>query len=158
MESALRFVRNMVLTRILMPEAFSDLAIILAVTGAVDAFTEIGIKEAVVQNPQGKSRPFLNGAWWLAFLRGGFLYLLALRRNLLVAGVEFGADECCGEVAGRDREAVEYVCRGKRPGPVAMLLVKKVAAKAVEKYFVVAALGNLLDPQVLLRLLSVRKR
>lgn len=76
-ENGLRIVRNMILTRLLVPEAFGLMAIVLAINGAFEAFTEIGLKEAVVQSPHGATRPYLNAAWWLALGRGLVLYGVA---------------------------------------------------------------------------------
>jgi O-antigen/teichoic acid export membrane protein len=76
-EQGLRLARNMILTRLLAPEAFGMMAIVLAINAAFESFTEIGIKHTIVQNPKGEQRTFLNGAWWLAFVRGLGLYALA---------------------------------------------------------------------------------
>lgn len=75
-EQVLRFIRNMILTRILAPEAFGLMAIVLAVNAAFESFTQIGIKEAIIQNPKGQEKEYLNGAWWLAFGRAVVLYLV----------------------------------------------------------------------------------
>jgi O-antigen/teichoic acid export membrane protein len=50
-EQFLRFLRNIILVRVLIPEAFGTMAIILAVNMFFEAFTEVGIKEAIIQNP-----------------------------------------------------------------------------------------------------------
>lgn len=76
-ENAMRIVRNMILARLLAPEAFGAMAIVLAVNGAFEALTEIGIREAVIQNPRGGRRLYLNGAWLLAAARGLALYGVA---------------------------------------------------------------------------------
>ncbi|OGJ93162.1 MAG: hypothetical protein A2487_08940, partial [Candidatus Raymondbacteria bacterium RifOxyC12_full_50_8] len=68
-EHALRFVRNMVLTRILAPEALGLMAIISSVTAALEAFAELGIREAIVQNPAGDKDTYLNSAWFLSLIR-----------------------------------------------------------------------------------------
>ena len=73
-EQFLRLIRNMLLTRMLAPEAFGIMAIILAINAAFESFTQIGIKEAVIQNPRGHERTYLNGAWWLALGRSLILY------------------------------------------------------------------------------------
>ena len=75
-EQGFRFLRNMILTRLIAPEAFGVMAIILAVNKIFESFTEVGIKQAIIQNPSGEDETYLNGAWWLAFLRGGILYSL----------------------------------------------------------------------------------
>jgi Membrane protein involved in the export of O-antigen and teichoic acid len=76
-ENAARFLRNMVLTRLLAPEAFGIMAIVMAVNAMYEAFTEVGIKESVIQNPRGSENTFLNGAWWFSLIRSGSLYLIA---------------------------------------------------------------------------------
>lgn len=75
-EQLSRLLRNMILTRILAPEAFGLMAIVLAVNAAFESFTQVGIKEAIIQNPDGRDRTYLNGAWWFAFARGLALYLI----------------------------------------------------------------------------------
>jgi len=77
-EQGLRFVRNMILARLLVPEAFGLMAIVLSVCSLLQVLTGIGIKESIVQSPRGTERTYLNGAWWLAFGRGVALYLAAL--------------------------------------------------------------------------------
>jgi PST family polysaccharide transporter/lipopolysaccharide exporter len=66
----------MILTRLIAPEAFGLMAIILAVDKIFESFTEVGIKQAIIQNPAGEDKIYLNGAWWLAFLRGMVLYAI----------------------------------------------------------------------------------
>ncbi len=75
-EQAFRLLRNMILTRILAPEAFGIMAIVLAVNAAFESFTQLGIKEAIVQNKKGHERAFLNGAWWFSSIRAVALYAL----------------------------------------------------------------------------------
>jgi O-antigen/teichoic acid export membrane protein len=76
-EYGLRFVRNVILTRVLAPEAFGVMAIVLGINAAFESFTEIGVKEAVIQNPRGEKDTYLNGAWWLSVTRSTALYILA---------------------------------------------------------------------------------
>jgi lipopolysaccharide exporter len=77
MEQSLRFIRNMILTRLLAPEAFGLMAIVLAINGFFDGFTSIGIGSSILQNPEAYSKKYLNGAWWLSFLRGTGIYIIA---------------------------------------------------------------------------------
>lgn len=73
-EQSFRLARNIVLTRLLAPEAFGLMAIVLSTSSIVDTFTEIGMKEAVIQNPQGATREYVNTAWWISLVRGLALY------------------------------------------------------------------------------------
>jgi PST family polysaccharide transporter/lipopolysaccharide exporter len=77
-ENVLRFIRNLILVRWLAPEAFGVMALVLAINAACESFTEIGIKEAIIQSPKGRERAYLNGAWWLSCMRGTGLYFLIL--------------------------------------------------------------------------------
>lgn len=76
-EQGLRFIRNMILTRILAPEVFGIMAIVLAINAFLDSFTEVGIKQAIIHHEQARENLFLNTAWWFATLRSLILYALA---------------------------------------------------------------------------------
>ena len=77
-EHFLRLVRNMILTRLIAPEAFGVVAIVLAINTFFESFTQIGIKEAIIQNPRGSEYVYLNGAFWISAIRGAVLYGCAL--------------------------------------------------------------------------------
>jgi len=77
LEQTFRLLRNMILTRLLAPEAFGLMAIVLAVNTAFESFTEIGISQAIVQNPKGHEKTYLNGAFVLSFIRSIGLFLIA---------------------------------------------------------------------------------
>lgn len=77
-EQGLRFIRNIILVRILAPEAFGLMAIILAVNAAFESFTQIGIKEAIIQNPRGEESTYLNGAWFMSFGRSILLFIVGI--------------------------------------------------------------------------------
>lgn len=72
----LRFGRNIVLARILVPESFGVMAIVLSISSMMDAFTEIGMKEALIQNRRGHEHGYVNSAWWLGFARALFIYFI----------------------------------------------------------------------------------
>lgn len=74
-EQALRFGRNALLTRLLIPEAFGQMAIVLAICSLFQVLTGMGIKEAVIQNPRGGEPSYINCAWWISVARGLALYL-----------------------------------------------------------------------------------
>jgi len=75
-ELAFRFGRNMVLTRLLAPEAFGIMAIVYSASYVIDMLAEIGVKEAIIQNPNGHESRYVNAAWWLSFVRGLISYIL----------------------------------------------------------------------------------
>jgi O-antigen/teichoic acid export membrane protein len=76
-EQSLRFARNMVLTRILAPEALGLMAIVLSINSLFQVITGMWLKESVVQNPRGAERSFLNGVWFLAMGRAMALFAAA---------------------------------------------------------------------------------
>jgi PST family polysaccharide transporter len=77
LENILRFIRNIILTRILAPEYFGLMATIMAIIAAFQAFTEVGVRQAVIQNQKGSTPEFLNVAWWFSSIRGLLLFILA---------------------------------------------------------------------------------
>jgi len=84
-EHGLRFLRNIILTHLLMPEALGIMIIILAVNAALESFTEVGIREAVVQYPDAEKSTFLNAAWWFAAGRGVLLCSIGILSAPLLA-------------------------------------------------------------------------
>jgi lipopolysaccharide exporter len=76
-EQALRFVRNMVLARVLAPQDFGTMAIVLAVSALLDSLTQVGVREFVIQNKRSEDPLVLNGTWWFSSARGVGLYVVA---------------------------------------------------------------------------------
>jgi O-antigen/teichoic acid export membrane protein len=84
-EQSLRFVRNMILARLLAPSAFGTMAIVMSAAALLQAFTELGVREALIQNPKGREREYVNAAWWMAFTRAASIYLILFALAPLVA-------------------------------------------------------------------------
>ncbi len=76
--SGLKFVRMMILTRILAPDEFGLMSLILAISMAFEAFTEVGVKQSVIQNKRGAEYEYLNVAWWMQAIRGLGLFVIAM--------------------------------------------------------------------------------
>lgn len=76
-EQALRLLRNMILARLVAPEAFGLMAIVSAISTTFESLTEIGIQYAIIQDPKGHEQTYLNGAWWLSVWRAVGLYTLS---------------------------------------------------------------------------------
>lgn len=68
-EQVIRFGRNMLLTRLLAPEAFGTMAIVLSACSVVQTIMDVGVKEALIQNPRGSEEEYAGAAWWMAFGR-----------------------------------------------------------------------------------------
>lgn len=84
---ALRLGSNLILTRLLFPEAFGMMAIVSIVLFGVTMLSDVGILQSVIQNPRGDDEDFLNTAWTLQIVRGAGLcvttWLIAYPASLL---------------------------------------------------------------------------
>jgi len=85
LEHVARLIRNVILARLLAPESFGLMAIVLSFVGLLESLTEVGIRYAIIQHPRGGERLYLNVAWLFSLLRGVFLYLSAFMLAPLVA-------------------------------------------------------------------------
>jgi lipopolysaccharide exporter len=75
-EQAIRFSRNMLLTRLLAPEAFGAMAIVNSATTLLQTTVDVGAREALIQNPKGGEDSHVNAAWWMAIGRASLIYSL----------------------------------------------------------------------------------
>lgn len=75
---ALRLASNLILTRILFPEAFGLMALVQVFLSGLQLFSDIGIHAAILQNRRGDEPRFLNTAWVMEIGRGVFLWLVIL--------------------------------------------------------------------------------
>lgn len=73
----MRFIRSMILARILAPNEIGKMAIIMSSSIAFEALTEVGVKQSVIQNKQGANADYLNVAWWMQVVRGLCLFGIA---------------------------------------------------------------------------------
>jgi O-antigen/teichoic acid export membrane protein len=71
----LRLLSNLVLTRLLVPEAFGLMALVTVFIQGLTMFTDIGIGPSIIQNKRGDDSEFLNTAWTIQVIRGVFLWL-----------------------------------------------------------------------------------
>jgi len=75
--NGMKFVRRMILARLLAPSEIGTMAIVVSVSTGFEALTEVGIKQAVIQNKLGADSDYLNVAWWMQVVRGCALFLVA---------------------------------------------------------------------------------
>ncbi|MGC2370208.1 MAG: oligosaccharide flippase family protein, partial [Candidatus Sulfotelmatobacter sp.] len=73
-EQVSRFARNMILTRILAPNAFGAMAIVMSCSSIVGTLTDVGQRAAVIQNPRGREKAYLNAGWWMGMGRAVCMY------------------------------------------------------------------------------------
>jgi len=72
-----RLASNLVLTRLLMPEAFGLMAIVNIYIAGINMFSDLGIKPSIVQNKLGDDPRFLNTAWTIQVIRGVGVWAVA---------------------------------------------------------------------------------
>src|ERR1700720_4203911 len=77
-EQAVRFARNMLLTRLLAPGPFGAMAIVMSCSAIVGTLTDVGQRAAVIQNPRGREKACLNAGWWMGMGRAICVYLIVV--------------------------------------------------------------------------------
>ncbi len=81
----LRFVNNLILTRLLQPEFFGLMALVNTLRVGLELFSDIGIIQNIVNSKRGDDPKFLNTAWTLQVIRGIFIWILCLLISLPIA-------------------------------------------------------------------------
>lgn len=71
----LRLLSNLILTRILFPEAFGMMALVTVFLVGLQMFSDMGVGPAIMQSKRGDEPEFLDTAWSLHILRGAALWL-----------------------------------------------------------------------------------
>jgi O-antigen/teichoic acid export membrane protein len=80
----LRLGGNLVLWRLLYPEAFGLMALVNVFITGLTMFSDVGIGPSIVQNPRGDDPAFLNTAWTIQVVRG---FILGIAGAALAAPV-----------------------------------------------------------------------
>lgn len=93
-----RLVSNLILARLLFPEAFGVMALVTMVIVGLELFSDIGIGPAVAQSPRGDDPDFLNTAWTIQVIRGFVLWGIALALALPLAAF-YDAPPLAGYIA-----------------------------------------------------------
>lgn len=74
----IRLGSNIILTRLLFPEAFGLMAVVYVLMTGLVMFSDLGISQSIIQNRRGDDPDFLNTAWTVQILRGVLIWLMAL--------------------------------------------------------------------------------
>jgi O-antigen/teichoic acid export membrane protein len=75
LSQVLRLAANLVLTRLLFPEAFGLMALVMVMMIGLTMFSDIGLGPSIMQNKRGDEPDFLNTAWTIQAIRGVLLFL-----------------------------------------------------------------------------------
>ena len=81
----IRLLSNLLLTRLLFPEAFGLMAIIQVFMQGLAMFSDVGIGPSIIQNRRGDDPAFLNTAWTLQVIRGFGLFAFTCLISVPVA-------------------------------------------------------------------------
>lgn len=73
----MRLASNLILTRILFPEAFGLMALVQVFIAALNMFSDTGVNTSLIQSKRGDDPNFLNTAWTVQIIRGVILWGLA---------------------------------------------------------------------------------
>ena len=75
--NGIRLVSNLVMTRLLFPEAFGVMLVVNLVFSALSMLSDVGIRSAVIARKEGVDARFLNIAWSIQIIRGCCLAVIA---------------------------------------------------------------------------------
>jgi O-antigen/teichoic acid export membrane protein len=73
----LRLGSNLILTRLLFPEAFGLMLLVQTFMVGLEMFSDVGINPSIVQNQRGEDQNFLDTAWTIQAFRGFALWFCA---------------------------------------------------------------------------------
>jgi O-antigen/teichoic acid export membrane protein len=85
LSQAIRFGSNLLMTRLLVPEMFGVMAIAMMVMYALALFSDLGLRQSIVQSRRGGEAVFLNTAWAVQIGRGFVIWAAALALALCLA-------------------------------------------------------------------------
>lgn len=74
---AIRLASNLILTRLLLPDAFGLMALVIAVSTGLQLISDVGISQGIIRSPRGEERAYQDSAFTIALIRGVLLALIA---------------------------------------------------------------------------------
>ena len=81
----LRLASNLLLTRLLFPEAFGMMALVAVIMQGLHMFSDVGISPSILQSKRGDDQRFLDTAWTIQVIRGAILWGVACALAIPVA-------------------------------------------------------------------------
>jgi O-antigen/teichoic acid export membrane protein len=77
-ENILRLGSNLILTRLLFPEAFGLMALVTVFLTGLKMFSDFGLNASIIRSARGDDPVFLQTAWTVQILRGVMLWLISV--------------------------------------------------------------------------------
>ncbi|MCP5072966.1 MAG: oligosaccharide flippase family protein [Rhodobacteraceae bacterium] len=81
----LRLASNLILTRLMFPEAFGLMALVAVFMQGLANFSDMGIGPSIMQSKRGDERDYLNTAWAIQVVRGIILWIASCAIAIPVA-------------------------------------------------------------------------
>ncbi len=76
-QNVLRLATNLVMARLLFPEAFGLMALVTVVIEGLGLFSDVGLRQSVIANARGDEPRFLHTVWSMQVVRGGLIFAIA---------------------------------------------------------------------------------
>lgn len=83
----LRLASNLILTRLLFPEAFGMMALVSVIMQGLAMFSDVGVSPSIMQSKRGDDQKFLDTAWTIQVVRGVLLWIVACGLAVPVAAL-----------------------------------------------------------------------
>ena len=74
----IRICGNLIMTRLLAPEMFGVMSMVLVIQIMLALFSDIGVNTVIIQSHRGDDPVLLNTAWSMESIRGGIIWLICL--------------------------------------------------------------------------------
>ncbi|MEO7106527.1 MAG: oligosaccharide flippase family protein [Rhodoferax sp.] len=84
----IRFLANIFLAKYLAPSAFGMVGIVNMILLGINLFSDIGLRQLVIQKKDVPTREFLDTVWVVQIVRGIVILMVALMGALLIAGLQ----------------------------------------------------------------------
>lgn len=73
---SVRFISNLILTRLLFPEAFGTIAAAMSLMGGLVLVSDFGVRSVVIQSPRSDDVEFLRSAWMFQLSHGSGVWIV----------------------------------------------------------------------------------
>ena len=93
--SGVRLIGNLVMTRLLFPEAFGLMLVVNLLFFALAMLSNVGIRDSIISRQEGLSDSFLDTAWTMMIVRGAVLFILSVSLAYPIASY-YGQPELVG--------------------------------------------------------------